>query len=85
MLSGKSAISDLFYYETGIPCAEELSKTMRIKDLTRKKCEVNCWDERYQDMYQRLLRLENLFKSNKLQMVNVAGTTFYFVPMQEML
>ena len=27
----------------------------------------------------------NLFKSNKLQTVNVAGTTFYFVPMQEML
>ena len=85
MLSGKSAISDLFYYKTGIPCAEELSKTMRIKDLTRKKCEANRWDEHYRDMYQRLLRLENLFKSNKLQMVNVAGTTFYFVPMQEML
>ena len=62
-----------------------MSKTMRIKDLTRKKCEVNRWDERYQDIYQRLLRLENLFKSNKLQMVTVTGTTFYFVPMQEML
>ena len=85
MLSGKSAISDLFYCKTGIPCAEGLSKTMRVKDLTRKKCEANRWNERYRDMYQRLLQLENRFKSNKLQMVNVAGTTFYFVPMQEML
>ena len=85
VLSGKSAISDLFYFKTGIPCTEQLNKTMRIKDLKRKKCELNRWNEHYRDMYQRLLRLENLFKSNQLRRVNVAGTTFYFVPMQEML
>ena len=85
VLSNQSPISDLFYYKTGIPATEELSKVVRIKDLTWKKCETNHWNTCYPQMYERLVRLENLFKSDKLRTVKIAGTTYYFIPKQEML
>ena len=85
VLSGKSLLSSLFYYKIGVPPIEERSRMMRIKDLTWKKCQLNGWDTSYHNMYQRLLRLEKLFKSNKLRTIEVSGVTYHFIPTQEML
>jgi len=85
VLSGKSLLSYLFYYKIGVPPIEERSRMMRIKDLTWKKCQLNGWDTSYHNMYQRLLRLEKLFKSNKLRTIEVSGVTYHFIPTQEML
>lgn len=85
VLSNKSSISDLFYYKVGIPSSDALNNFVRVKDLRMKKCKVSGWNECYQKMYERLVNLEDMFKSDKLHKITIAGTTYYFIPKQEML
>ena len=85
VLSRNSSISDLFYYKTSVPAVEGASKNARIKDLVWRKCKVNHWDTIYPQVYERLIKLEKQFKSGKLRTMKIAGTTYYFIPKQEML
>ena len=85
VLFRKSSVSDLFYYKTGIPSSESLNNVVRIKDLSRRKCNVTRWDDFYLRMYGKLVRLEERFKSQKIRTIEIAGTTYYFVPKQEVL
>lgn len=85
VLFRKSSVSDLFYYKTGIPSSESLNNVVRIKDLSRRKCNVTRWDDCYLRMYGKLVRLEERFKSQKIRTIEIAGTTYYFVPKQEVL
>ena len=85
VLSSNSSVSDLFYYKTGIPSSNTLNDTVKLKDLTPKKFEQNHWDEYYIEMNKKLAALEDLFRSGKLKTIEIAGTTYYFIPKQEML
>lgn len=85
VLNGKSTVSDLFYYKVGVPSSFALNQQQKIKDLRLKKVKANDWDECYLQMYERLINLENKFKSDKLSKINIAGTTYYFIPQAETL
>ena len=85
VLSNKSSISDLFYYKIGVPAIEGINKETRIKDLIWKKCKANRWDYYYLQSYERLMKLETQFKSGKLRIIKIAGSTYYFIPKQEMI
>ena len=85
VLSNKSSISDLFYYKIGVPAIERINKETRIKDLIWKKCKANRWDYYYLQSYERLMKLETQFKSGKLRIIKIAGSTYYFIPKQEMI
>ena len=85
LLSKKSSISDLIYYKTGSPSMDALNNVVRIKDLRMKKCKITKWDDCYRTMYEKLVNLEEQFKADKLHKITIAGTTYYFVPKQQML
>ncbi len=85
VLSKKSSISDLFYHKTGIPSSDALNNIVRIKDLRMKKCIITKWNDCYRAMYEKLVNLEEQFKADKLQKITIAGTTYYFIPKQQML
>lgn len=82
VLTKKSAISKIHYHRVGIPSSDALNYVVRIKDIRRKKCDESEWDKCYKDMYDRLVGLEKLFKSNRLRTVSVAGKPYYFVPIK---
>ena len=54
-----------------------LSNKSSISDLFYYKIGVQS--------YERLMKLETQFKSGKLRIIKIAGSTYYFIPKQEMI
>ncbi len=83
VLKNKSSISSVFYHRLSVPSSDVLNNIVRVKDITRKKCDESKWEAAYKEMLDRLVDLESRFKSGRLRTVLVAGKTYYFVPIKE--
>ena len=50
VLKNKSSISSVFYHRLSVPSSDVLNNIVRVKDITRKKCDESKWEAAYKEM-----------------------------------
>lgn len=80
LLKRNAAISDLFYYRTGIPAEEELLYNLKIRKLKQRKCKKNGFHSTYPAVIDKLKILEGMYAEQAFETVSISGETYYFIP-----
>lgn len=80
LLKRNAAISDLFYYRTGIPAEEELLYNLKIRKLKQRKCKKNGFHSTYPAAIDKLKILEGMYAEQTFETVSISGETYYFIP-----
>lgn len=80
LLKRNAAISDLFYYRTGIPAEEELLYNLKIRKLKQRKCKKNGFHSTYPAVIDKLKILEGMYAEQTFETVSISGETYYFIP-----
>lgn len=80
LLKRNAAISDLFYYRTGIPAEEELLYNLKIRKLKQRKCKKNGFHSTYPALIDKLKILEGMYAEQTFETVSISGETYYFIP-----
>lgn len=80
LLKRNAAISDLFYYRTGIPVEEELLYNLKIRKLKQRKCKKNGFHSTYPAVIDKLKILEGMYAEQTFETVSISGETYYFIP-----
>lgn len=80
LLKRNAAISDLFYYRTGIPAEEELLYNLKIRKLKQRKCKKNGFHSTYPAIIDKLKILEGMYAEQTFETVSISGETYYFIP-----